>query len=209
MNPTERFGPTRRGGPIFRWLGEPLAIDLANTVMVVREDETLDLLDSPERLDQWLAAQSDRLDPSLLNGVDVDSLRSLRDAIRELFDAAAHDEALSPAALIVLNAASAAAPIAPQLEQAGAAAPATSHLEADREPSARLCAAIARSAIELLSDSGSGRPKLCTAPSCGMFFLGARRWCCTACGNRARVARHYNRTREQGARRTPANATGE
>jgi hypothetical protein len=40
----ERFGPTRRGGPVFRWLGEPLAIDLANTVMVVREGQTVDLL---------------------------------------------------------------------------------------------------------------------------------------------------------------------
>ena len=28
---------------------------------------------------------------------------------------------------------------------------------------------------------------------CGMFFVGARRWCCAACGNRARAARHYRR----------------
>ena len=32
MGTVERFGPTRRGGPVFRWLGEPLAIDFANTV---------------------------------------------------------------------------------------------------------------------------------------------------------------------------------
>ena len=28
-----------------------------------------------------------------------------------------------------------------------------------------------------------------------MLFVGARRWCCAACGNRARAARHYARTR--------------
>lgn len=202
MSPAQRFGPTRRGGPVFRWLGEPLAIDLANTVMVVRDEERLDLLDSPERLDQWLMAQRDRLDPSQLTGVEVDSLRPLRNALRELFVAAAHGEPLPPAPLAVLNGASAATPVAPQLQQAGDAPPALSLVEAGGEPSARLCAAIARSAIELLGDSESGPPKLCTAPSCGMFFLGARRWCCSACGNRARVARHYHRTREQrGSRR--------
>lgn len=50
----ERFGPTRRGGPVFRWLGEPLAIDLANTVMVVREGKTVDLLGSADELENWL-----------------------------------------------------------------------------------------------------------------------------------------------------------
>ncbi|MBI2237124.1 MAG: CGNR zinc finger domain-containing protein, partial [Actinobacteria bacterium] len=47
---------------------------------------------------------------------------------------------------------------------------------------------------------GSDRTRLgiCAAPRCGRFFLAARPkqvWCTRACGNRARVARHYARTR--------------
>ncbi len=37
---------------------------------------------------------------------------------------------------------------------------------------------------------------LCDAPSCGQLFLRRRsnqHWCCTACGTRARVARHAQR----------------
>jgi hypothetical protein len=44
MSQVERLGPTRRGGPVFRCLGEPLAIDLANTIMVVREGEQVHML---------------------------------------------------------------------------------------------------------------------------------------------------------------------
>jgi GNAT superfamily N-acetyltransferase len=65
----------------------------------------------------------------------------------------------------------------------------------DADPLARLLGALARSAIAVLSEPPRERLQICRAPSCGMFFLGARRWCCAACGNRARAARHYRRTR--------------
>ncbi|WP_217901388.1 MULTISPECIES: CGNR zinc finger domain-containing protein [unclassified Rhodococcus (in: high G+C Gram-positive bacteria)] len=31
---------------------------------------------------------------------------------------------------------------------------------------------------------------MCDAPRCGQLFL-QDRWCCSACGNRARAARHH------------------
>jgi predicted RNA-binding Zn ribbon-like protein len=59
-------------------------------------------------------------------------------------------------------------------------------------------AAFAADAIALITGPGRDRLHHCSAPGCVLAFLGAdprRRWCCDACGNRARQARHYRRTR--------------
>lgn len=191
----ERFGPTRRGGPVFRWLGEPLAIDLANTVMVVREGETVDLLSSPDGLERWLKAERDRLGECAPATEHLASIHDLRDAVRELFIAVAAGESPSSQALESVNSASALAPVVAQLhvEEDGLLS-AVEHTD-ERDPMAQIFGTLARSTIDLLSDPNRERLKQCTAPSCGMFFLGNRRWCCSACGNRARAARHYRRTR--------------
>ncbi len=198
MPAIERFGPTRRGGPLFRWLGEPLAIDLANTVMVVREGEAVDLLRGPADLGRWLAAEGDRVTGFAVDAEkDLAAVRELRDGVRELLAAGATGERPPAAAVEVVNEACAASPIAPRLA-------------VDRDGTARvevaqgggiagLRAAIARSAVELLAETPSGELRVCRAPSCGMFYLGARRWCCSACGNRARAARHYRRHRGEPA----------
>ena len=187
----ERFGPTRRGGPVFRWLGEPLAIDLANTVMLVREGEAVDLIADREGLERWLEGERDRLRGYSFPGREGADLRALRDVVRRLFAAVARGERPDPDDVAAVNAASGAAPVSLQLDPSGDHA---HELDAPGDPVARLLGAVARSAIELLAGSERERLHLCDAPSCGMFFVGARRWCCTACGNRARVARHYRRT---------------
>lgn len=192
----ERFGPTRRGGPVFRWLGEPLAIDLANTVMVVRAGESVDLLTSSEDLSDWLDRERGRLGDCGFAASHLEEVRELRDAVRELFAAAATKEAPGAQALRQVNAAAAHAPAAPQLEVSPGGELETSETIKARDPLARLLGALAHSAIEIVTGPERHRLHLCTAPSCGMFFLGARRWCCSACGNRARAARHYRRTRE-------------
>lgn len=194
-NAAERFGPTRRGGPVFRWLGEPLAIDLANTVMVIAGSDAVDLLSSADDLRVWLDRERPRLGECGFAAEHLDELRELRDAVRELFAAAVEGRAPRPKALQRVNAASAAAPIAPQLEVDGQGRFRASDSTPEGDPLAALLASLARSAIDLLAGPDRGRLRICTAPSCGMFFLGARRWCCSACGNRARVARHYRRAR--------------
>ena len=191
----ERFGPTRRGGPVFRWLGEPLAIDLANTVMVIRDGEAVDLLAGPQGLRRWLEAEEARLGECAFAVDNLDDICALRDVVRRLLGARAARTALPRGDLDSLNAASAAAPVAPWLdaeeggrldvvERAGAA-----------DPLAQLQGRLARSAIALLGAADADLLRVCRAPSCGMFFVGERRWCCAACGNRARAARHYERTR--------------
>lgn len=193
----ERFGPTRRGGPIFRWLGEPLAIDLANTVMVVRESEAVDLIDDPEDLHRWLTAERERLGDCGLAVAHQHEVLALRDAVRSLLTSSIQGATPSVQALEMLNTCSAAAPIAPQLITANDRRLRVVERAGDSDPVAELLGRLARSAIALLAGPAHEQPKMCTAPSCGMFFLGPRRWCCAACGNRARAARHYERTRAQ------------
>jgi len=182
---------------VFRWLGEPLAIDLANTVMVVREDETVDLLAAPENMRRWLEAERGRLGEYAFQPAHLDQIRALRRAIRELLGAAAKRNEVPIQALDRVNAASSAAPVALQLNDELIAA----ERARDEASIDWLLGALARSTIALLAGSGREQLKVCGAPSCGMFFLGARRWCCAACGNRARAARHYRRTRASSSNR--------
>ena len=194
-----RFGPTRRGGPVFRWLGEPLAIDLANTVLVVREGEEVDLLATRDDLRRWLAAERERLGDCAFAVAHLAEIRALRDAVRGALSATAAGATPPPEALEHVNAACADAPVAPQLNVGPDGELRVDERPASPDPLARLLATLARSAIALLT--GPERLHLCGAPSCGMLFLGQRRWCCAACGNRARAARHYRRTKERAAAR--------
>jgi predicted RNA-binding Zn ribbon-like protein len=193
----ERFGPTRRGGPVFRWLGEPLAVDLANTVMVVREDQIVDLIADPEDLRRWLHAERERLGDCAFAIEHIEEIQGLRDAVRGLLSAAAQGAPSPPGGLEAVNAASGHAPVAPQLRTTTDGELRMGELTTDGEPLAQLLGTLARSAIALLTGPQRAQIHLCSAPSCGMVFIGARRWCCAACGNRARAARHYRHKRER------------
>ncbi len=59
-------------------------------------------------------------------------------------------------------------------------------------------AALAADAIELLTGPHRDDLRACQAPGCVLMFLKRhprREWCSNACGNRARQARHYRRSR--------------
>ncbi|WP_258312163.1 CGNR zinc finger domain-containing protein, partial [Streptomyces sp. ZEA17I] len=65
-------------------------------------------------------------------------------------------------------------------------------------PEVRLIAALARDAVDFLSGPERVQLRACHAPRCVRYFLkshGRQEWCKPSCGNRARVARHYERTR--------------
>jgi predicted RNA-binding Zn ribbon-like protein len=189
----ERFGPTRRGGPVFRWLGEPLAIDLANTVMIVREGETVDLLGSADELEHWLEQERPRLGECGFALDHLAEVRSAREDVRALLAATASGDSLPRAALKRANAASAAAPVALRLQIADDGQPTLIEDPSELGSLPALLGTVARSALRLVADREGAPLHVCNAPSCGMFFVGRRRWCCTACGNRARAARHYRR----------------
>ena len=175
------------------WLGFPPAIDLANTV-VVTPPEQADLLTTEEELAAWATAEVGRIPGVEATASRLPEVRDLRENIRRALFAAAEGRPAPPEAVEAINAASAAAPSYPVLRRG------RREEEMDTgDEFARFRAAVARSAIEILAGGNHDLLSVCRAPSCGMLFLrkgGRQRWCCDACGNRSRVARHAQRRRQ-------------
>jgi predicted RNA-binding Zn ribbon-like protein len=178
---------------------EPLPVRLMNTVWASRS-VVHDSLTSVAQLQQW-ARQCGIRPATGLTRADLDSARSLRDALRRLAASVLEDprptavRADWPAeeALDILN------------DFLRTSVP---EVVADDETSLhrgwqssatgfeRELVAIALDASDLLSE-GSTRLGVCQGPGCVLYFerQPRREWCSAGCGNRARVARHYHRHR--------------
>jgi predicted RNA-binding Zn ribbon-like protein len=173
--------------------GEPLALDLVNTRPTVG-----DLLATPGDLRAWWALQADRLPeevPQEVTAADLAAVRAVREHTDHALDHVRRGDEPSAADLEALNQAQRAAPAINELTWNGSAVVATRRH--DGSPGLRLAACLAAAAAELLADPGVTRIRECEADDCVMLFLAAhprRRWCSAArCGNRVRVARHYQR----------------
>lgn len=181
--------------------GEPLALDLVNTLANGPGGEPLDLLASPEAAAAWLDAQhalgrladarADDLDP------DLAALRELRSHVAECVERARRGTAPPSPALAALNEALRAAPAYPRMSWSGMAVTVT--VERSGDPHRDLRAELAQAAADLLGDPAITRVRACEGNHCRLLFLPAhpkRRWCSpSTCGNRARVARHYQKHR--------------
>ena len=171
----------------YSWLGQELALDLANTVI-----EEIDGLATSGDLRRWLDLECERLGAAPGAEERLRDFRDLRDGVRALLTAAANGGELPTSAVAALNRASEAAPSFVQLQ-----APADVVVEwRAATPVDRVRGALAASAIDLLGGPERDRIRVCGAPRCGLFFLASReqqQWCSPTCGNRARVARHYAR----------------
>jgi predicted RNA-binding Zn ribbon-like protein len=183
----------------FLLLGEPLALDLVNT-HVHRGGVDVDLLDTPRALTAWLAAEADRLPWSgTCNAADLLAMRALRAAIAELLRARRAGVRPAAAALRQVNAALVTAAASSRLVwAAGGPRLAPSTLARKR---GGLLHALAVDALGLLTGRDADAVRTCEHPDCVLQFVARnprRRWCSTAlCGNRARVARHYRRERDE------------
>jgi predicted RNA-binding Zn ribbon-like protein len=177
---------------------EPLAIELHNT-LYASGGEGIDGLATDASAHAWLDALSDRLRsggsgrlPSRAELVD------LREPVREALQVVLDDQTPSRSSLELINRASAAAPRSPAARwRRGGPPVADVHLHGPSRAEVILAGCAANS-IELLTGSDREALRACGAPSCVLFFLKdhpRREWCSTACGNRARQARHYARTR--------------
>ena len=207
---TEHLLPA--SAPVFPLLGEPLAIDLVNTVAAVGPGgAVVDLIATPDGLRAWLDAQADRLggDRASTDALlrELPSVHAEREALRMLFRAAMRGEAPDAEALALVNAASAAVPLYPVLEWSAGSPPRALTRHRAAGPAARPLAVVARSGIDLLASERRHLLRACGGPGCVLLFLATnprRHWCSPAiCGNRARVARHYRR--RHGADVAPAN----
>jgi predicted RNA-binding Zn ribbon-like protein len=174
------------------WLGEPLAVDFANTVRRRGGDYT-ELLATGADLRAWAGHEAPRVPGPTEYGADarLDEVRELRDAIFALLLAAANREPAPAGIEKRVNAALAAVPLVPQLRDGAVELVAPP----ETDPVDELLARTAMSAVELLASPALA---YCDAPSCGQFFMRSRRdqrWCGPACGTRTRVARHARRAR--------------
>ncbi len=185
-------------------LGEPLPVELANTVFMQHGQRT-DALATREGLATWLAANRARL-ATPADHADAErheEFLELRDALRSLFTAAVAGQPPAPDAVHTLNRLSARGPAYPTLRWSAAAPPQVTAGSSAPDPAAAVLAELARAAIELLGGPARKTLRACPAPGCVLFFVKdhpRREWCSNTCGNRVRVARHYRRQQQ---RRTP------
>jgi len=175
---------------------QSLPIELHNTLYATTRGELCDGIADPAALHAWLIAVASDL-PVPVQTVDAERVaefRALRDAVRAALRAALDGKPVAPGARRALNDAVAASPRSVQLAVDGTR---RVRYHAD-DPTTIALAATAHETIALVSGPHARGLRVCGAPGCVLVFLKdhpRRTWCSTACGNRARQARHYARHR--------------
>ena len=203
-------GRTIPEGYLFELTGGVLCLDFANTVDN-RPAQPRELLKSYDDLVAW-AEQAGVLQPELAvklraeatrrpdaAAAALDGARALREAAHAVLTAAVRGEEAPADSLGMLEAA-----VAPSLarrrlvQTAGGFAWVWTYDDAALDG---LLAPVVESAATLLTSPELARVRECEADTCGWLFLDrsrnrSRRWCdMSVCGNRAKVRRHYQRTK--------------
>ena len=180
---------------------QPLAIELVSTVHV-RDGATVDALTTPGELSAWLDVNDSRLDGIATARIDpvavLEPVRELRGAVDRLARAAIAGQPPAPADVELVNTATRRAPAHRELRWTRRGRPVAVEVT-PAGPADALLARLARDATGLLAGD-HGELGACGGPSCILLFARTRprqAWCSPACGNRARVARHYRRTRDR------------
>jgi predicted RNA-binding Zn ribbon-like protein len=190
-------------------LGEPLPVELMNTVHADRGG-IHDALEDDAGAAAWLRSVAGRIGADAGIGPDflseepvrpsAGALRELRGALRRLAAEASGDPRppasapglTRPEAVVTLNALATARP---ELVWPAGGQPSGAY-RAPGTAADLAVALIAHQGVGLLSGSGRELLRPCLAPNCPLFFVkdhARREWCTPGCGNRARVARHYQR----------------
>jgi predicted RNA-binding Zn ribbon-like protein len=179
---------------------EPLAVELHNTVYA-RQGVLLDGLADPRSAAAWLDSVGDRL-PGAGSGrmATTDELIALRHVVRSVLHAAIEDRTPSRQSIEALNRASTRAARSPVVRWSPNEPPlAGTHFHGASRADI-VVSTIAADTITLITGPARSELRACGAPGCVLMFLRdhpRREWCSPTCGNRARQARHYRRTRER------------
>lgn len=180
------LGPDPRPLP-----GEPLALDLLNTVYV-SGGAVVDVFEQQDGVERWLAANGLTDHAGDAGDAARDALIEARAAIRGVVATGAAadrrrlDRVLDRGRVRVV------------IDERGAI---TRDVEV-RTPSWRPAVLAAMNLVELL-ETAPDRIRSCAHPNCVLWFFdttrnGTRRWCSMAgCGNRAKAQRHYERVRSR------------
>jgi predicted RNA-binding Zn ribbon-like protein len=201
----------------FLFLGERLCLDFVNTELV-RSGTRVDLLSGFSDLAGWCAAagvlaagqsreMTARWGATPGAARTFDHARRFRRTLRALAERLASGRSVPPAVLDAINDVlrGRVGDLAVVRTQAGYE---TLFLARWAGPE-QLLVPVAESAAALLCQSDVSLVKKCENPACILFFYDTtrnhgRRWCSmTACGNRAKVAAHYRRTKRASTRTRP------
>ncbi|SNQ47306.1 conserved hypothetical protein [Frankia canadensis] len=183
----------------FPLTGEPLILDLVNTRPHTAAGP-MDLLSTPAGLQAWLGIQAYRLltpvPVTAPTEADLAAVHAVREHSATAIDHARRGECPPRAALHALSSALGDAPAYRELGWDGTAVTSTPRRAGSL--GARLAAELAEAAADLLTNPQTiALVRACAAEDCVLLFLPAhprRRWCSASrCGNRARVARYYQR----------------
>jgi predicted RNA-binding Zn ribbon-like protein len=179
---------------------EPLPVRLMNTVWADRRGVHDDLT-SVDRLRQWFG-RTGLAGAAQLGPDDLAAFRRLRDATRRIAAHVTDDHRVAAIAgsgelaSALADLSKETASCAPVVVQDGDDLVLRWHSgprEADRSR-----AELALAAARLLSGPDARLLRACQGPGCVLYFRRdhpRRGWCSAGCGNRARVARHYDRHR--------------
>lgn len=185
--------------------GEPVAIELANTVRR-RRAEIVDGLATVEDARQWLAQMTQRVGDVLGSSTQqswfdeqahADAVL-LRDSVRVLLADTSAGRPLDHGAADVVNRMSSRVPTWLRLDVDGPH-PAVHLVAPDGAPAgSQALGWMARDTVLLLTGPSKDSVRACAAPGCLLFYVqthGGRAWCSTRCSNRVRSARMYARRR--------------
>lgn len=183
------------------FLGGRIWIDLVNTRPLDPSGAPVDLIATPAALAAWVRL-ADVPAPAPASpeawAAEHSTVSGLRDALRDLFDAARRGQELGGPALASVERVLEAAPLRLRLEGSGGALHLVEHLDAG--PSGAIAVDFAR----FICDFEPERLKHCANPACSMVFYDVgknnrRRWCTmSVCGNRDKVARFRRRHPDRG-----------
>jgi len=179
---------------LFHWKGGRVCLDFVATVGE-RWRRSFERLRGPDDLARWLVESGMLRRPPQVSERQLESGRSLREAINRMARPGIGPEAGDRAEL---NRWATHPPLAPQLTEQGEL------VWASNRPVEAAFATIARDAIDLLTGPLAGRVRECAAVDCALLFVdssrpGQRRWCAgEACGNRTRTKAYRQRRRERG-----------
>jgi predicted RNA-binding Zn ribbon-like protein len=172
------------------------ALALVNTRLLVA-GQPADLVGDALSASDWLAERGLVSRGTAVGDVGAARLGALREAVRSLFEARAEGRAPVPGDVSLLNAALAAAPLAPALAwDDGGPRRGEQPLGPAADPVGFALARLAGDALGLLTRPGHAAPAPCGAHGCIRWYLrthAARQWCSDRCGDRVRAARHYAR----------------
>jgi predicted RNA-binding Zn ribbon-like protein len=177
---------------------EPPAVELYNT-LYADHGEAIDGLRDGSGLRSWVAALGDRL-PDAARPVDaarLDEFWSLRVSVRAALRAVVEGRPVPKAVADVLNEVSARNPESLYLRRRQSSVVSELRYHAGT-PSDVALGVLAASTIDLVGRPHGAALRACGAPGCVLMFVKdhpRREWCSAACGNRARQARHYARSR--------------